>query len=103
MRVLVSVQCERSAARRGRACCCAALCSRRVNWSLPEALVRTIEAAGPNAERAPAWSQRRCSPGIGRYRPQIVASLTAGLQAVRLLPDNTVQTATLHTWTIGRQ
>src|ERR1700731_1274735 len=36
------------------------------------------------------------------YRPQIIASLSAGLQAVRdLLPDNTVQGATLRPWTIG--
>jgi outer membrane protein len=36
------------------------------------------------------------------YRPQIVAGLSAGLQAVRnLLPDNTVQGATLRPWTIG--
>jgi len=39
---------------------------------------------------------------LAGYRPQIVASLTGGLQAVRvLLPDNTVQTATLRTWTVG--
>src|SRR6185503_10700532 len=36
------------------------------------------------------------------YRPQIVASLSGGLQAVRnLLPDNTIQSATLRPWTIG--
>src|SRR3954464_10736561 len=36
------------------------------------------------------------------YRPQIVASLSGGLQAVRnLLPDNTVQSATLKPWQIG--
>jgi outer membrane protein len=39
---------------------------------------------------------------LAGYRPQIVASLSAGLQAVRnLLPDNTVQSATLRPWTIG--
>ena len=36
------------------------------------------------------------------YRPQIVASLSVGLQAVRnLLPDNTVQSASLKPWIIG--
>src|SRR5215472_6978265 len=36
------------------------------------------------------------------YRPQLVASLSSGLQAVRnILPDNTVQSATLKPWTIG--
>jgi len=39
---------------------------------------------------------------LSGYRPQIIASLSSGLQAVRvLLPDNTVQTATLKSWTIG--
>ena len=39
---------------------------------------------------------------LAGYRPQIVASLSAGLQPVRnLLPDNTVQTSTLKPWTIG--
>ena len=39
---------------------------------------------------------------LAGYRPQIVASLSAGLQAVRdLLPGNTIQTATLKPWTIG--
>ena len=39
---------------------------------------------------------------LAGYRPQVVASLGAGLQAVRnLLPDNTIQGATLHPWTIG--
>jgi outer membrane protein len=39
---------------------------------------------------------------LAGYRPQIVASLAAGLQSVRnLLPDNTIQTATLRPWTIG--
>ena len=47
----------------------------------------------------PTRTCRRRWPG---YRPQIIASLSAGLQAVRnLLPDNTVQSATLKPWTIG--
>src|SRR3954470_24501113 len=39
---------------------------------------------------------------LAGYRPQIIASLSGGLQAVRnLLPDNTIQSATLKPWTIG--
>lgn len=39
---------------------------------------------------------------LAGYRPQIVASLSAGLQPIRnLLLDNTIQTATLKPWTIG--
>jgi len=39
---------------------------------------------------------------LAGYRPQLVASLSAGLQAVRnTLPDNTVQSATLRPWQIG--
>ncbi len=39
---------------------------------------------------------------LAGYRPQLVASLSYGLQAVRnLLPDNTIQGATLKPWVIG--
>src|SRR5262249_59227560 len=39
---------------------------------------------------------------LAGYRPQIIASLSAGLQQVRnLLPDNTVQSASLKPWQIG--
>ena len=39
---------------------------------------------------------------LSGYRPQLVAGLSAGLQAVRnILPDNTVPGATLKPWTIG--
>jgi len=72
--------------------------------SLPEALVRTYQGnPALNAERARLRGTNEGVPqALAGYRPQIVASLTAGLQAVRvLLPDNTIQTATLHTWTIG--
>ena len=42
------------------------------------------------------------SQALAGYRPQIIASLSSGLQAVRnLLPDNTIQSATLKPWTIG--
>ena len=72
--------------------------------SLPEALVRTYQGnPALNAERARLRGTDEGVPqALAGYRPQIVASLTAGLQAVRvLLPDNTVQTATLRSWTIG--
>ena len=56
-----------------------------------------------NAERARQRATDENVPlALAGYRPQIVASLSAGLQAVRnLLPDNTVQSATLKPWTIG--
>ncbi|MEA2921164.1 MAG: outer membrane protein [Bradyrhizobium sp.] len=56
-----------------------------------------------NAERARQRATDENVPqALAGYRPQIVASLSAGLQAVRnLLPDNTVQSATLRPWIIG--
>jgi outer membrane protein len=56
-----------------------------------------------NAERARQRATDESVPqALSGYRPQIIASLSAGLQAVRnLLPDNTVQSATLKPWTIG--
>jgi outer membrane protein len=39
---------------------------------------------------------------LSGYRPQILATLSAGFQAVRnLLPDNTIQSANLKPWTVG--
>jgi outer membrane protein len=72
--------------------------------NLPEALVRTYQGNPQlNAERARLRGTDEGVPqALAGYRPQIVASLTGGLQAVRvLLPDNTVQTATLRTWIVG--
>ena len=56
-----------------------------------------------NADRArQRGTDENVPQALAGYRPQIVASLSAGLQAVRnLLPDNTVQGATLRPWTIG--
>jgi len=56
-----------------------------------------------NAERARQRATDENVPqALSGYRPQIVASLSGGLQAVRnLLPDNTVQSASLKPWTIG--
>jgi outer membrane protein len=73
--------------------------------SLPEALVRTYQGSPQlNAERAKLRGTDETIPqALAGYRPQIIASLGGGLQAVRnLLPDtNEIQTATLRTWTIG--
>jgi outer membrane protein len=72
--------------------------------NLPEVLVRTYQGNPQlNAERARLRGIDENIPqALAGYRPQIIASLSAGLQAVRvLLPDNTIQTATLRPWTIG--
>jgi outer membrane protein len=72
--------------------------------NLPEVLVRTYQGNPQlNAERARLRGIDESIPqALAGYRPQIIASLSAGLQAVRvLLPDNTIQTATLRPWTIG--
>jgi outer membrane protein len=72
--------------------------------TLPEVLVRTYQGNPQlNAERARLRGTDEGVPqALAGYRPQIMAILSGGLQAVRvLLPDNTVQTATLRSWTIG--
>lgn len=72
--------------------------------ALPDALVKAYQTNPQiNAERARQRATDENVPqALAGYRPQIVASLSAGLQAVRnLLPDNTIQTATLKPWTIG--
>src|ERR1700693_3912988 len=72
--------------------------------TLPEALVKAYQTNPQlNAERArQRGTDENVPQALAGYRPQIVASLSGGLQAVRnLLPDNTVQSATLKPWTIG--
>jgi outer membrane protein len=72
--------------------------------SLSDALVKSYQTNPQlNAERArQRGTDENVPQALSGYRPQIVASLGAGLQAVRnLLPDNTIQTATLRPWTIG--
>jgi outer membrane protein len=72
--------------------------------TLADALVRTYQGNPQlNAERARLRGLDENIPqALAGYRPQIIASLSAGLQAVRvLLPDNTVQTASQRPWTIG--
>jgi outer membrane protein len=71
---------------------------------LPEALAKAYQSNPQlNAERARQRATDENVPqALAGYRPQIVASLSAGLQAVRdLLPNNTIQTAGLKPWTIG--
>ena len=72
--------------------------------TLAEALVKAYQNNPQlNAERArQRGTDENVPQALSGYRPQIVASLSAGLQAVRnLLPDNTIQSATLKPWTIG--
>src|SRR6266571_1863240 len=72
--------------------------------SLPDALAKAYQTNPQlNAERARQRATDENVPqALAGYRPQIVASLSAGLQAVRnLLPDNTIQSATLKPWQIG--
>ena len=72
--------------------------------SLPEALAKAYQTNPQlNAERARQRATDENVPqALAGYRPQIIASLSGGLQAVRnLLPDNTVQSATLKPWIIG--
>jgi outer membrane protein len=71
---------------------------------LPEALAKAYQTNPQlNAERARQRATDENVPqALAGYRPQIIASLSGGLQQVRnLLPDNTIQTATLKPWTIG--
>jgi outer membrane protein len=72
--------------------------------SLPEALAKAYQTNPQlNAERARQRATDENVPqALAGYRPQIIASLSGGLQAVRdLLPNNIVQGATLKPWTIG--
>src|ERR1700736_1000570 len=72
--------------------------------TLTDALVKAYQSNPQlNADRArQRGTDENVPQALAGYRPQVVASLSAGLQAVRdLLPDNTVQGATLRPWTIG--
>ena len=83
---------------------CCALPSAASAEALPEALAKAYQTNPQlNAERARQRATDENVPqALAGYRPQIVASLSAGLQSVRnLLPDNTIQTASLKPWIIG--
>jgi len=81
-----------------------AFAQHRAAQTLADALVQTYKA-NPilNAERARLRGTDEAVPqALAGYRPQVLASMTAGLQAVRvLMTDNTIQTANLRTWVIG--
>ena len=83
---------------------CCALPSAAWAEALSEALAKAYQTNPQlNAERARQRATDENVPqALAGYRPQIVASLSAGLQSVRnLLPDNTIQTANLKPWIIG--
>jgi outer membrane protein len=72
--------------------------------TLQDALVKTYQNNPQlNGERArQRGTDENVPQALSGYRPQLVAGLSAGMQAVRnILPDNTVQGATLKPWTIG--
>lgn len=72
--------------------------------SLSEALVKAYQTNPQlNAERARQRATDENVPqALAGYRPQIIAGLSVGLQAVRdQLPGNVIQTATLKPWQIG--
>jgi len=83
---------------------CCALPSAASAEALPDALAKAYQTNPQlNAERARQRATDENVPqALAGYRPQIVASLSAGLQTVRnLLPDNTIQTGNLKPWIIG--
>ena len=72
--------------------------------SVSDALVKAYQTNPQlNSERARQRATDENVPqAMAGYRPQVAATLSYGLQAVRnLLPDNTIQGATLKPWTIG--
>jgi outer membrane protein len=72
--------------------------------SLPQALVKAYQTNPQlNAERARQRATDENVPqALAGYRPQLIASLSGGLQAVRdLLPGNVIASATLKPWIIG--
>jgi len=83
---------------------CAGFVTPAAAEGLLDALARAYQTnPALNADRARQRATDENVPqALAGYRPQIVASLSAGLQSVRnLLPDNTVQTASLKPWQIG--
>src|SRR5436190_9884953 len=83
---------------------CAGLVRPAAAESLTEALAKAYQTNPQlNADRARQRATDENVPqALAGYRPQIIASLSAGLQQVRnLLPDNTVQSSSLKPWQIG--
>ena len=82
---------------------CAATTAVRAE-TIGEAMVKAYQSNPQiNGERARQRATDENVPqALSGYRPQVAATLGAGLQAVRnLLPDNTIQGTTLKPWTIG--
>ncbi|AEI02551.1 outer membrane efflux protein TolC [Afipia carboxidovorans OM5] len=72
--------------------------------TLPEALAKAYQSSPQlNAQRAQQRATDENVPqALAGYRPQIVASLSAGLQTVRnTLPDNAIQAQGQKPWQIG--
>lgn len=72
--------------------------------TVADALVKAYQTNPQlNSERARQRATDENVPqAMAGYRPQVAATLSYGLQAVRnLLPDNTILGATLKPWTIG--
>lgn len=72
--------------------------------TLPNALIRAYQGNPQlNAERAKLRATDEGVPvALSGYRPQLIATLSTGLQGVRnLLPDNTQQSSLLKPWTVG--
>jgi outer membrane protein len=72
--------------------------------TLSEAMVMAYQSSPQlNADRArQRGTDENVPQALAGYRPQLMASLGAGLQAVRnTLPDNTIERANLRPWTIG--
>ena len=72
--------------------------------TLQDALVKAYQSSPQlNASRAQQRATDENVPqALSGYRPQIIASLSAGLQTVRnTLPDNAVQTQSQKPWQIG--
>ncbi|MGY3453584.1 TolC family outer membrane protein [Bradyrhizobium sp. USDA 4353] len=81
-----------------------AVCSPARAEDLAAALAKAYQTnPALNAERARQRATDENVPqALAGYRPQLIASLSAGLQAVRnLLPTNAIQSQTLKPWTIG--
>src|SRR5256714_15512605 len=89
----------------GVATCVAFAATSAFAESLPEALAKAYQTNPQlNAERARQRATDENVPqALAGYRPQIVASLSAGLPAVRaLVPHYTIQNANLKPWTHRR-
>src|SRR3981189_3116404 len=94
----------RSGIRLGVVVCVGLAASTARSEGLPEALAKAYQTNPQlNAERARQRATDENVPqALSGYWPQTGAKLSGGLQAVRdLLPNNTIQSASLKPWTVG--